>query len=93
MPRFDLSHTPEPALSSHNSGNKGETHPSASSEHPTSSEHPMTLSQCLFVVGLLVLAIVFSYLIVFRIDPIAVDLHCFASHAMSLAAASHGDRQ
>lgn len=87
MSRFDLSHTPEPAFSSHNSGNAGEM------QRPASSDHSMTLSQCLFVVGLLVLAMVFSYFFVFSIDPIAVDLHRFTSHAMSLAAASHGDRQ
>ena len=87
MSRFDLSHTPEPAFSSHNSGNTGEMH------RPASSEHPLTLSQCLFVVGLLVLALVFSYFVVFSIDPIAADLHRSTSHAGSHAAASHGDRQ
>jgi hypothetical protein len=87
MSRFDLSHTPEPAFSSHNSGNKGEM------QRPASSEHPMTLRQCLFVVGLFVLALVLSYFFVFSIDPIAVDLHRFTSHAMSLAVASRGDRQ
>jgi len=87
MSRFDLSHTPEPAFSSHNSGNKGET------QRPASSDHPMTLSQCLLVVGMFVLALLSSYFFVFSIDPIAVDLHRFTSHAMSLAAASHGDRR
>ena len=87
MSSFDLSHTPEPAFSSHNSGNAGEM------QRPASSEHPMTLSQCLSVVGLFVLALVFSYFVVFSIDPFAVDLHRSTSHAMFFAAASHGDWQ
>jgi hypothetical protein len=86
MSRFDLSHTPEPAFSSRNSGNTEEKQRLASSEH-------MTLSQCLFVVGLFVLALVFSCFVVFSIDSIAVDLHRSTSHAGSHRAASHGDRQ
>ena len=86
MSRFDLRHIPEPAFSSHSAGNTAEMQRSAS------SEHPMTLRQCLFVVGLFVLALVFSYFVVFSIDPIAVDLHRSTSHAMSLGAPSHGDR-
>jgi hypothetical protein len=87
MSRFDLSHTPEPVLSSHNSGKEGEM------QRPASSEHPMTLSQCLVAVGLFVLALVFSFFVVFSIDPIVLDLHRSTSHAMSPAAASRGDRQ
>lgn len=91
MSRFDLCHTrgfssDEPAVSSHDSGNTGEM------PRPASSEHPMTVSQCLFVVGLFVLALVFSYFVVFRIDPFAVDLYRSTSHASSLAAEPQGDR-
>jgi hypothetical protein len=77
----------EPEFSSHNSGNKGEM------ERPASSEHPMTLRQCLFVVGLFVLALMFSYFVVFSIDPFAVDLSHSTSNALSPAASSHGDWQ
>jgi hypothetical protein len=92
MSRIDVCHTSEfssdePSVSSHTSGNAGEMLRSAS------SEHPMTLRQCLFVVGLFVLALVFSYLVVFRIDPFAVDLHQFTSYASSPSAATQGDRQ
>ncbi len=89
MSRFHLSQalsSDEPEVSSHDSGNTGEMPP------PGSPGHPMTLSQCLFVVGLLVLALVFSYLVVFRIDPFAVDLHRSTSPSLSLAADSVGDR-
>ena len=91
MSRFDLSHTPglssdEPAISSHDGGKTGEM------LRPASVGQPMTLRQCLCVVGLFVIALLFSYIIVFRIDPFAVDLHRSTSHAESLVAAPHGDR-
>jgi hypothetical protein len=91
MSYFDQCHTPEfssdeLAISSRDSGNTGEMPLSAS------SGHPMTLSECLFVVGLFLLALVFSYFVVFRIDPFAVDLYRCTPQAASMAAASHGDR-
>jgi|HubBroStandDraft_6_1064221.scaffolds.fasta_scaffold77721_2 hypothetical protein len=91
MSRFDQCHTPgfssdEPTVSNSGSGNAGEM------LRPASSGHPMSLGQCLFVVGLFVLALVFSYFVVFRIDPFAVDLYRSTSHGAPLAAASQGDR-
>lgn len=87
MSRFDQCHTPEfssdePAVHSDNSGGM---------PPPASSGDPMTLSQYLFVIGLFLLALVFSYFVVFRIDPFAVDLYRSTSHTASLAAASQGD--
>ena len=87
MSRFDLCHTPEfssdaPAVSSHNSGDTREM------PAPELPGHRMTLRECLFVVGLFLLALVFSYFVVFRIDPFAVDLYRSSSHA----AAPQGDR-
>ena len=92
MSRYDLCHTPEfssdePAVSSYNIPDTGEIPP------PASSGHPMILGECLFVVGLFVLALVFSYFVVFRIDPFAVDLYRSTSHAASLQAVSEGDTQ
>jgi hypothetical protein len=91
MSRFDQCHTPEfssdeLAISSPHSENAGEMPLSAS------SGHPMTLGQYLFVGGLFVLALVFSYVVVFRIDPFAVNLYRSTSHAACLAVSPQGDR-
>jgi hypothetical protein len=90
MSYFDQCHTPEfgsdeLAIPSRDSGNTGEMPLSAS------SGHPMTLSECLFVVGLFVLALVFSYFVVFRIDPFAAGLYRATPHAIAFAEASQGE--
>jgi hypothetical protein len=92
MSRLEPCHTTglssdEQAVSSHDGGNTGET------PRLASSGHPMTLTQCLFVVGLFVLALVFSYFVVFRIDPFAVNLYGSTSHAAPLVATSNGERR
>ncbi len=48
------------------------------------------LRQWIFVAGLLVLALILSYLIVFRIDPAAADLH-HPAHGAWFAMAPQGD--
>jgi hypothetical protein len=87
MSHFDPNLTPgfgfgEPLVFSHN----------CEEEDQNPHGHPMSLRHCIFVIGLFVLALVFSYFVVFRIDPFAVDLYRSTPQAASMAAASQGDR-
>ena len=85
MSRLDPNLTPgfgfgEPLVFSRNSEEKDED----------SHGHPMSISQCLFVIGLFVLALVFSCVVVFRIDPFAAGLYPSTPHTMAFAEASQG---
>jgi hypothetical protein len=77
-PGFDFG---EPLVFSHN----------CEEEDQNPHGHPMSIRHCIFVIGLFVLAVVFSYFVVFRIDPFAAGLYRATSHAMAFAEVSQGE--